>query len=108
MPAFLLPKALFLSQRTVLWSGLLVSLGMALLFYFAAARSIEHDTSERFRNQARTAQLDIASRINAYGDVLRGLAGFFQASEHVGRSDFHAYLHSLDLEHRFAAIDTVN
>src|SRR5471032_2931632 len=108
MPAFPLPKPLSPPQRPVLWSGLLLSLGVALLFYFTAARSIEHDANERFRNQARNAQYSIASRVQAYGDVLRGVAGFFQASEHVSRASFHAYVLGLDLEHRFSAIDTIN
>src|SRR5471032_2495529 len=108
MPAFPLSKPLFSSPRPVLWSGLLLSLGVAVSFYFAAAQSIEHDTSERFSNQARNAQYSIASRINAYGDVLRGVAGFLQAGAHVDRAAFHAYVRSLDLEHRFPAIDTID
>src|SRR5471030_45355 len=108
MPILPLPKLLFPSQRPVLWSGLLLSLGVALLFYFAAARSIEHDAGERFHSQARNAQLGIDAHIDAYGDVLRGVAGFFQASERVDRAGFHAYVRSLDLEHRYTAIDTIN
>ena len=108
MPAAPLPKPLFSSQQPVLWSGLLLSLGVALLFYFAAAKSIEHDSSERFRNQARNAQYSIDSHIKAYSDVLRGVASFFQASGQVSRASFRAYVHGLDLEHRFAAIDTIN
>src|SRR5471032_3030858 len=108
MPAFPLSTPLFSSPRPVLWSGLLLSLGVAVSFYFAAEQSIEHDTSERFSNQARNAQYSIASRINAYGDVLRGVAGFLQAGAHVDRAAFHAYVRSLDLEHRFPAIDTID
>lgn len=90
------------------WPGLLLSLGAGVLFYGAAARSIETDARQRFSNHARTAQFSIASRIKTYSDVLRAAASFFQASDYTSRNSFQRFVRGLDLGHNFPAIDNIN
>lgn len=87
---------------------MLLSLGVGALFYLAAYRTIEYDAGERFRHQAQNAQYNISSRINAYTDVLRGVASYFQAAEHVDRAAFHRYVAGLDIARQFPALDNIN
>jgi CHASE1-domain containing sensor protein len=91
-----------------LWAGVLLSLGIGGLFYWAASKTIEYDAGERFLHQAQNAQYNINSRINAYTDVLRGAASYFHAAEHVDRASFHRYVSGLDIERQFPALDNIN
>jgi signal transduction histidine kinase len=108
MAAFLAQKQLFSPTKPVWWAGVLLSLGIGALFYVAAHQTIEHDAGERFKHQARNAQYNINSRINAYTDVLRGAASFFRAAEHVDRASFHRYVTGLNIERQFPALDNIN
>ncbi len=101
-------KQLLPASRPVRWAGVLLSLGVGGLFYLAAQRTIEYDASERFLHLAQNAQYNISSRLNAYTDVLRGTASFFQASEHVDRASFHRYVQGLDIDRQFPALDNIN
>ncbi|MBV6320156.1 CHASE domain-containing protein [Duganella sp. HSC-15S17] len=78
------------------------------MFYVMVYKTIEHDAAERFTQQARNAQYNITSRINAYTDVLRGTASFFDASDRVDRASFHRYVNGLDLGQQFPALDNIN
>ena len=108
MAAFLVQKQLFSPSKPVWWAGVMLSLGIGALFYVAAYKTIEHDAGERFQQQARNAQYNINSRINAYTDVLRGTASFFHAAEHVDRAAFHRYVEGLDIDRQFPALDNIN
>lgn len=108
MPAFLVQKQLFSPSKPVWWAGVMLSLGIGALFYVAAHKTIEHDAGERFLQQARNAQYNINSRLNAYTDVLRGTASFFRAAEHVDRAAFHRYVEGLNIAHQFPALDNIN
>jgi len=91
-----------------LWAGVLLSLGIGGLFYWAASKTIEYDAGERFLHQAQNAQYNINSRLNAYTDVLRGAASYFHAAGHVDRASFHRYVSGLDIERQFPALDNIN
>ncbi|MES2164445.1 MAG: CHASE domain-containing protein [Pseudomonadota bacterium] len=108
MVALLAQKQLFSPTKPVWWAGVLLSLGIGALFYVMVYKTIEHDAAERFTQQARNAQYNITSRINAYTDVLRGTASFFDASDRVDRASFHRYVNGLDLGQQFPALDNIN
>lgn len=108
MAPFLVQKQLFSPSKPVWWAGVMLSLGIGALFYVAAYKTIEHDGAERFGQQARNAQYNINSRLNAYTDVLRGTASFFHAAQHVDRTAFHRYVQGLDIERQFPALDNIN
>jgi signal transduction histidine kinase len=101
-------KQVFSSSRPVWWAGVLLSLGIGGLFYLAANRTIEYDAGERFLHQAQNAQYNINSRINAYTDVLRSTASFFQAAERVDRASFRRYVNGLHIARQFPALDNIN
>nr|WP_229258335.1 CHASE domain-containing protein [Duganella rivi] len=86
----------------------MLSLGIGGLFHLAASKTIEYDAGERFLHQAQNAQYNINSRINAYTDVLRGTASFFNAADQVDRAGFHRYVSGLNIERQFPALDNIN
>ncbi|OEZ60899.1 CHASE domain-containing protein [Duganella sp. HH105] len=108
MATFLAQKQLFSPTKPVWWAGVLLSLGVGAVFYVTVFKTIEYDAAGRFNQQARNAQYNISSRINAYTDVLRGTASFFDASARVDRASFHRYVGGLDLERHFPALDNIN
>ncbi|QGZ43257.1 histidine kinase [Pseudoduganella flava] len=77
-------------------------------FYAWMANSLESEALERFRNQARSIQYNIAGGIKACTDVLRGTASHFQASDTISPESFHRYVQGLDIPHNFPAIATIN
>jgi signal transduction histidine kinase/CHASE1-domain containing sensor protein len=88
--------------------GLLLSCGVALLFYLATSKSIEHDTGQRFTNLARIASQSLDARLKSYADLLRGTASVFQMAGDIDREQFHRYVSSLSLKEHFPAIATLN
>jgi signal transduction histidine kinase len=90
------------------WSGILLSMLVGAGFYAWMANSLESEALDRFRNQARSIQYNIAGGIKACTDVLRGTASHFQASEEISPQSFHRYVRGLDLPHNFPSIATIN
>ncbi len=108
MHALFRPIGHVLPSNPQWWPGIVLALATSMLFYGAAARSIENDARQRFSNHARTAQFSISSRVKTYTDVLRATASFFQADNDVSRDRFHRYVRGLDLRQNFPAIDNIN
>ncbi len=96
------------STRPALWIGIPLSLMVGMALYVAAAKSIEHDSRERFAAHARNAQNTIGSRIKAYTDLLRGVASLFNAHDPLTRRQFHDYVEGLDMARYFPAMVSIN
>jgi signal transduction histidine kinase len=92
--------------KRAIWTGVLLSCAVGLLFYVATARTIEHDAQTRFNNMSRSVQTAINGRIKSYSDVLRGCASLFQTSS-LTREQFHRYVEGLSLEHEFPGIEAI-
>ncbi|WBS04291.1 CHASE domain-containing protein [Pseudoduganella sp. SL102] len=90
------------------WSGVLLSMLVGAGFYAWMANSLESEALDRFRNQARSIQYNIAGGIKACTDVLRGTASHFQASEGMSPQSFHRYVRGLDIPHNFPSIASIN
>lgn len=90
------------------WLGFLLSSAVGLLFYAATSQSIEHDSGERFKDLARTAQHNLGARIKSYADLLRGAASLFSTSDTITREQFHHYVSNLSLEQHFPAMENIN
>ena len=108
MAALIAYKQLFSPAKPAWWAGVLLSLGVGVVLYAAAGKSVDHDAHGRFVHQSRNAQSSIAAHIKAYSDVLRASASFFQASEHVSRDSFRRYVDGLNLADHFPALDSIN
>jgi signal transduction histidine kinase len=101
-------KRLFAPNKTIWWLGVLLSCGVGLLCYMGTSKWIEHDTSVRFKTQARTAQHNLNAQIKSYGDLLRGTVGVFQLKESISKAQFHQYVAGLALPAHYPAITTIN
>jgi two-component system, sensor histidine kinase and response regulator len=97
------------AARAALWSGgvaLAVLVG-ALLFWMTA-RELEQDARRRFDTMARDTQQRLATRVQSYTTVLRGLGALFEAGDEVTRLEFQRYVIGLDLERSLPAIDALS
>ncbi|WP_230492019.1 MULTISPECIES: CHASE domain-containing protein [unclassified Janthinobacterium] len=85
-----------------------MSMMVGLLFYMAAALSVENDASDLFDNLARNTQKNIESRVKSYANLLRGTASLFHANEHVSREQFHRYVENIALQQNYPGVMNLN
>ena len=84
--------------------GLLVSL---FLVYWAVQHN-EHGESLRFKQQARDAAHAVDLRLRGYEEMVRGVGALFDVPREVTRSDFSAYVGSLDLRRRYPGVESLS
>jgi signal transduction histidine kinase/CheY-like chemotaxis protein/HPt (histidine-containing phosphotransfer) domain-containing protein len=93
-----------------LWAG---GVALALLagagLYAGAAHTVAVDAQARFDHMARTGRQQLAGAVHSYADVVRGLAGLFQAhGGTVTRLQFHRYVETLGVAEHYPALESVN
>lgn len=101
-------RAALSAMRLSLWTGLLISAGVAGIAYAVTARSIESDARQRFVNHARHAQGVVGVRIKSYTDLLRASTGMLQSTQEGGHRSFRAYVEGLQLAKNYPAVDTLS
>jgi len=91
------------------WAG---GVALALLagagLYLGAAHTVDVEAQARFDHLARTGRQQLAGAVHSYADVVRGLAGLFQASGAVTRLEFHRYVETLGVAEHYPALESVN
>ncbi|MFS2017500.1 hybrid sensor and regulator, partial [Massilia sp. CT11-108] len=96
-------------KTAALWAG---GVALALLagagLYLGAAHTVDIETQARFDHLARTGRQQLAGAVHSYADVVRGLAGLFQASGAVTRLEFHRYVQALGVAEHYPALESVN
>jgi PAS domain S-box-containing protein len=96
-------------KTAALWAG---GVALALLagagLYLGAAHTVDIETQARFDHLARTGRQQLAGAVQSYADVVRGLAGLFQASGTVTRQEFHRYVQTLRVAEHYPALESVN
>ena len=96
-------------KMAALWAGgAVLSLLAGAGLYLAAARTVDLETQARFDHLARTSRQQLAGAVQSYADVVRGLAGLFQASGGVTRLEFHRYVQTLGVAEHYPALESVN
>jgi signal transduction histidine kinase len=90
------------------WIVLLAGVPASLFSFVVIRDAIEKVAELRFERLASDAKHVIQTRIDSYGEILYGLAAFFESQESVNRLQFHRYVASLDLKKRFPGFDVVN
>ncbi|MCS0806641.1 CHASE domain-containing protein [Massilia agilis] len=97
------------ASRLRLWAGgVALSLLVGGLLYLLTARELEQDAQSRFEVAAHDAQQRLASAVQSYTGVVRGLAALFEAGDEVTRVEFRRYVASLDLAHSLPALEAVS
>ncbi|MDB5960433.1 MAG: domain S-box protein [Massilia sp.] len=96
-------------QRLLLWApGALLAIAAGCVLYGLAARTVRDDARQRFDGLARGAQAQLTDRLASFGDLARGAAALFQASDGpVNRLKFHRYVAALDIAHHFSEVEAV-
>lgn len=100
-------------RLTRLWTALPFGvLAIGVLASFALLSVVEDAVDNvaklRFERLASEGKHVIQTRIDAYGEILYGLAALFTSQDSVSRLQFHRYVKSLDLKNRFPGFDVVN
>ena len=90
------------------WAVLAIGIPASLLLFTVIGDAVENVARLRFERQASDAKAVIEHRINFYADFLYGLKALFASQDPVNRLQFHRFVESLDLKHRFPGFDVVN
>lgn len=84
----------------VLFISIILSVGVAFLFYRSAASK----DSIRFNNATAQIQTTLENRLNLYISLLRSGRAFIESSENLNRRKFKSYADSLDLEKNYPGL----
>ena len=96
-------------KTAALWAGgVVLSLLVGAGLYLGAAHTVDVEAQARFAHLARTGRQQLAGAVHSYADVVRGLAGLFQASGTVTRLEFHRYVQTLGVAEHYPALESVN
>lgn len=90
------------------WVVLAIGVPVSLLLFTVIQDAVENVARLRFERQASNAVAVIEERIQFYSDGLYGLRALFASQGPVNRLQFHRFVESLDLKHRFPGFDVVN
>jgi PAS domain S-box-containing protein len=98
-----------MGSKTLLWAaGVSLALAIGFMLFAAAAKTVEDDALQRFEYISRSAQTNLAARVKAYSDMVRGLAALFSSADKLSRDEFHEYVKGLDLPQRFPAVELLS
>jgi signal transduction histidine kinase len=99
--------------RAYYWSALpwlLLAIGIPSSYLLSAVvrDSVEDVARLRFERNASDIKHVIEARVHSYADILHGMAALFTSQNSVSRLQFHRFVGSLDLQHRYPGFDVVN
>jgi len=75
-------------------------LSMVYLYWHTEQRQQADRQENAFAMAADRIAYNLQDRMNAYELVLRGIKGYFDGSENIDRTEFHAYVEALQLEQK--------
>ena len=90
------------------WLLLVIGIPASLLLSTVVRDSVEDIARLRFERNASDIKHVIEARVRSYADILHGLAALFTSQSSVSRVQFHRFVESLDLQHRYPGFDVVN
>ena len=98
------PSALTRMAPAVLLAALLLLTAAAT---YTAARRVHDRQREQLTGDAQDAVAAIDRRMDDYGQVLRGAAGLYAASNTVSYREFHDYFADQDIARRFPGVQVI-
>jgi signal transduction histidine kinase len=87
---------------------LVIGVAASFFVFFLVRDSVESVARLRFEREANDAHGIIEDRLRSYADVLYGLRALFASQGTINRLQFHRFIESLDLKHRYPAFDSFN
>ena len=96
-----------LSRSTAL-VVLVVGMALSAVMYHFAEQQIVREASARFESECARIQQALERRLNGYAGLLLGVRGLFRGSVAVNRSEFRAYVASLELPAHYPAVTAMN
>ena len=90
------------------WVVLAMVIPASLLLFVVIRDAVDSVARLRFERQASDIKHVIDARVHSYADVLYGLQALLATQSPVSRIQFHRYVRSLDLKHRYPGYDVVN
>jgi len=92
------------------WAGgCLLALAVGTGVYLGTAHAVDLAARARFDHLARSGKLQLDGAVRAYADVVRGLAGLFEANGGTAtRLQFHRYVDALGVAEHYPALESVN
>lgn len=105
-----LPTGFALPRRLLAllpWLILALGLGVTDMLRHSARQDTAQILEAEFQSWVNKITYRIESRLNSYVQVLRGVAGLFNASETVTRQEFHRYVADLRLEESYPGIQGI-
>lgn len=90
------------------WVLLAIGIPASLSLSAVVRDSVEDVARLRFERNASDIKHVIEARVRSYADILHGLAALFTSQSSVSRVQFHRFVESLDLQHRYPGFDVVN
>lgn len=89
------------------WGTLLGLLMLTGVAYYQVKTDTENDARKQFSNRTAEVVQAIRNRMVSYTETLKGGLGLFKASSHVDRSEFHAYVSTLDISQKLPGIQGI-
>ncbi|WP_343073612.1 CHASE domain-containing protein [Pyxidicoccus fallax] len=96
-----------LRRNAAAYGALLVGLLITGVAVLHVGRGIEERRTHRFEEAVRYGTLGMQQRMDTYQAMLLGTRGLFSSSQLVERSEFHAYVESLELRRRYPGIQGI-
>jgi CheY-like chemotaxis protein/HPt (histidine-containing phosphotransfer) domain-containing protein/PAS domain-containing protein len=92
------------------WAGgCALALAVGTGVYLGTAHAVDLAARARFDHLARSGKLQLDGAVRAYADVVRGLAGLFEANGGTAtRLQFHRYVEALGVAEHYPALESVN
>jgi PAS domain S-box-containing protein len=92
------------------WAGSgVLALAVGAGVYLGTAHAVDAAARARFDHLARSGKLQLDGAVRAYADVVRGLAGLFEANGGTAtRLQFHRYVEALGVAEHYPALESVN
>jgi CheY-like chemotaxis protein len=92
------------------WAGgCVLALAVGAGVYLGTAHAVDVAARARFDHLARSGKLQLDGAVRAYADVVRGLAGLFEANGGTAtRLQFHRYVEALGVAEHYPALESVN
>jgi len=90
------------------WLVLLIALTTTHLLWKNAQQSEEKEFQSSFDVRAHDVVEHVKQQMHTYEKVLRGIEGFFDASQHMDRDKFHVYITALKLDSEYPGIGAIS